>query len=46
MLTALSVPIIVEIGPAWFGSISLVATVVFAIWGIRRARSAASLTGR
>jgi ESS family glutamate:Na+ symporter len=46
VLTALSVPIILEIGPAWFGVISLVATVVLISWGVRRVRSPAGVTER
>ena len=39
LLTAFSVPVIVEIGSAWFGAICVVVTVVLAAWGILRARS-------
>lgn len=45
-LTALSVPIILEIGPAWFGVVSLVATVVLIVWGVRRGRTPAATVVR
>lgn len=38
LLTAFSVPLIVEIGSAWFGAISAVITVVLIAWGVLRAR--------
>ncbi len=39
VLTALSVPIILQVGNVWFGFVSLLATVVFVVWGIRRPKS-------
>lgn len=42
VLTALSVPLILEIGPAWFGAISLGATVALILWGVRRSRAPAT----
>lgn len=41
-LTALSIPIILAIGSAWFGVVSLGVTVVLIVWGVRRAHSRAT----
>lgn len=40
VLTALSVPIILQISSLWFGVISAALTVAFITWGLRRKRSA------
>jgi ESS family glutamate:Na+ symporter len=40
VLTALSVPIIVQIGSLWFGVISLIATILLLVWGVTRTRAA------
>ncbi len=38
VLTALSVPIILQVGSLWFGVVSLIATAVFIAWGLWRVR--------
>ena len=38
LITAFSVPLIVEIGSVWFGVISLVITAVLIVWGLLRGR--------
>ena len=38
ILTALSVPIILVIGPVWFGAASAVVTVALILWGVLRNR--------
>lgn len=38
ILTALSIPVIVEIGSLWFGVISLALTVLMIVWGVWRVR--------
>ena len=40
ILTAFSIPIILQIGSLWFGVISLAATMVLIGWGMRRRRAA------
>ncbi len=42
VLTALSVPIILQISSLWFGVASAVLTGLFILWGLRRSRSAQS----
>ena len=43
ILTAFSIPVILQIGSLWFGAISLVVTVVLIVWGMLRVRGRTGL---